>query len=273
MKTTVFSFSLLMAMSMIYSCNRLSEPEMIFVKGGTFIMGDPEKQGGDDNSLTLGDYSIGKYEVTIAQFRKFIEETNYQTDADKLGGSHFVMADQSWELKSGLNWSCDEAGNRRTSSEDNHPVIYVSWNDALAYCEWLSGATGKSYRLPTEAEWEYAARGGAASKGYTYSGSDTLSNVAWYRDNSESKIHPVGAKRPNELGIYDMSGNIIEWCNDNYPVDNYPNSLENPGPRSLSIVRSNDWNCEARHCRMSERSYCDPNYHSHILGFRLALSH
>ena len=253
--------------------------EMIAVKGGTFTMGATSEQGSDadsderpTHSVTLSDYYIGKLEVTVAQFREFINETNYRTDADKDGGS-YIWNGSSWEKRNGVNWKCDASGKMRGSWEDNYPVIYVSWNDAKAYCEWLSRKTGQSFRLPTEAEWEYAARGGNKSRGYKYSGSDSIDDVAWYTSNSGSKTHQVGTKSPNELGVYDMSGNVWEWCQDWYG-DYSSGSQYNPtGPSSGSyrVFRGGSWNHNAEYCRVSIRNGYAPDDRYSSYGFRVVL--
>ena len=253
---------------------------MIKVEGGTFRMGATSEQGSDVDSdekpvhsVTLSDYYIGETEVTVGLFRKFIKETGYRTDADKKGGS-YIWNGSEWVLTSGLNWQCDVNGKIRSASEDNHPVIHVSWNDANEFCEWLKQKTGKNFRLPTEAEWEYAARGGNKSKGYKYSGSTTIGNVAWYSGNSGSATHDVKTKTPNELGIYDMSGNVFEWCQDWY--GNYSSgSQTNPTGPSFGferVIRGGSWGSNARYCRVSNRSFDDPGNRDSFNGFRLALS-
>ena len=250
--------------------------EMVAVKGGTFIMGSNDGEAGDrekpTHNVTLSDYYIGKYEVTVAQFREFINETNYRTDADK-DGSSYIWNGSSWEKRNGVNWKCDASGKMRGSWEDNHPVIHVSWNDAKAYCEWLSRKTGQSFRLPTEAEWEYAARGGNKSRGYKYSGSNSIDDVAWYTSNSGSKTHQVGTKSPNELGVYDMSGNVWEWCQDWYG-DYSSGSQYNPtGPSSGSsrVNRGGSWFYGARICRVSYRNGNTPDNRYNGSGFRVVL--
>ena len=253
---------------------------MIKVEGGTFRMGATSEQGSDADSdekpvhsVTLSDYYIGETEVTVGLFRKFIKETGYRTDADKKGGS-YIWNGSEWVLTSGLNWQCDVNGKIRSASEDNHPVIHVSWNDANEFCEWLNNKTGKNFRLPTEAEWEYAARGGNKSKGYKYSGSNTIGNVAWYWYNSSSATHNVKTKSPNELGIYDMSGNVFEWCEDWY--GNYSSgSQTNPtGPSTgySRVLRGGSWYSSAKICRVSYRYDYFPDYRSYYIGFRLVLS-
>ena len=232
--------------------SNLPEIEMVWVSGGTFTMGATSEQGSDawddekpSHSVTLDGYYIGKYEVT-----------------QKL-----------WKAVMGNNPSYFKG--------DNLPVENVSWNDVQDFISKLNRMTGKSYRLPTEAEWEYAARGGNKSRGYKYSGSDNIGSVAWYSDNSGNTTntsnitHPVGSKSPNELGIYDMSGNVYEWCQDWYSSGYYSNSPQsNPkGPTSGShrVIRGGGWNGNARSCRVSYRSYISPDNRYDNLGFRLAL--
>jgi formylglycine-generating enzyme required for sulfatase activity len=152
------------------------------------------------------------------------------------------------------------------------PAVMISWNDAQAYIIALNNLTGKKYRLPTEAEWEYAARGGKKSQGYKYSGSDNVDAVAWYDENSGYISHPVGTKEPNELGIYDMSGNVWEWCSDWY--DGYSDLPQTnpPGPSSglRRVIRGGNYILYAQAIRVSMRSGWDPNNLSPYIGFRLA---
>ena len=149
----------------------------------------------------------------------------------------------------------------------------VSWNDCQEFIKKLNAKTGKNFRLPTEAEWEYAARGGNNSRGYKYSGSNNIDDVAWNLNNSEYHTHPVKAKQSNELGIYDMSGNVIEWCQDWYePYSSYAQT--NPtGPNSgeYRIIRGGRYTSNARGCRSSFRYDCDPADRGYNLGLRLAL--
>ncbi|MGV8136000.1 MAG: formylglycine-generating enzyme family protein [Mangrovibacterium sp.] len=251
--------------------------DMVAVKGGTFSMGNND--GGNDekpvHSVRVNDFYMGRYEVTASQFEAFINATGYQTDAEKRGGSH-VWDGSKWGKKTGIDWRCDAAGTRRGREEYSHPVIHVSWNDAIAYCKWLSQKTGKRYRLPTEAEWEYAALGGDKSRGYQYSGSNTINNVAWFRENSGNKTHPVGQKQFNELGIYDMSGNVREWCSDWCGDYYYGSSPQNnpTGPLSGSerVLRGGSWHSHAWYCRVSDRDYYFPGYSDDNYGFRLVLA-
>ncbi len=252
------------------------ERDMVKVEGGIFVMGCTDEQGSDCESnekpwqvVTLSSFNIGKYEVTQAQFAAFIEATGYRTDAEKEGWSSV------WTGKNnGVSWRNNSSGNG--TQPITHPVIHVSWNDAIAFCNWLSEITGKSYRLPTEAEWEYAARGGNYSHNYKFSGSNSQNNVAWYRDNSGLTTNPVGQKQANELGLYDMSGNVWEWCSDWY-VENYysDNPSSNPGgPLSGSerVLRGGGWYTDATYCRVAYRFSNPPDYRNFNFGFRLVLS-
>ena len=157
---------------------------------------------------------------------------------------------------------------------DNKPVEAVSWDDCQDFVIKLNQLTGKRFRLPTEAEWEYACRGGKKSRGYKYSGSNTIDDVAWYKSNSSSDLHPVATKSPNELGIYDMSGNVCEWCQD--WKDSYSSAAQtNPTGASSGTYRVNrggGWNINAEYCRSSYRNYDIPGYRSINLGLRLVLS-
>jgi formylglycine-generating enzyme required for sulfatase activity len=221
------------------------EPEMVFVEGGTFTMGCTGEQGSDcDNSakpahrVTLSSFYIGKYEVTQAQWKALMGNSL----------SHF--------------------------KGDSLPVENVSWNDVQKFIEQLNAATGKNYRLPAEAEWEYAARGGNMSKGYKYAGGNFVKNIVWCQSNSDNSTHPVGRKQPNELGIYDMSGNVWEWCNDLYGA--YPASVQNNTSDASSganrVYRGGSWQNDSVSCRISRRISASPGDIFHNVGFRLACS-
>lgn len=243
-------------------------PDMIYVQGSTFLMGsndyDSEKP---IHKVYMKDFYIDKYEVTNEQFCKFLNEKGNQSE----DGVEWL------EIKSEY-CKIVKQGNKYVpvSGYNNHPVIMVSWYGANAYANWA----GK--RLPTEAEWEYAARGGNKSKGYKYSGSDNVDAVAWYWDNStasgNSNLHqghgtmPVGKKQPNELGLYDMSGNVWEWCADWYGSDYYGKSpYENPtGPSSgtTRVLRGGSWYYSASGARCAHRYYIFPLYRIYGIGFR-----
>ena len=232
----------------------LPDAGMILVKGGSFIMG-----GYDFNNMpvgvALGDFMIGENEVTQALYE-------------------FVM---------GENPSCFKG--------PQGPVENVSWYDTVEFCNKLSEVSGlekcysgsgnnikcdfskNGYRLPTEAEWEYAARGGVKSKDFKYSGSNDIGEVAWYCDNSGHETHPVKSKKPNELGLYNMSGNVWEWCNDWYSSSLYGgNDPKGPASGSYRVARGGSWDHDADYCSVSYRSADNPSYTYDYLGFRLARS-
>ena len=218
---------------------------MVYVQGGTFTMGATDEQGSDAedwekpaHSVTLSSYYIGKTEVT----------------------------QEMWQAVMGSNPSYFK-GNRK-------PVEMVTWDNCQTFISKLNSLTGKNFRLPTEAEWEFAARGGIKSKGYKYSGSNSFGDVAWYLNNSGDTTHDVGTKSPNELGLYDMSGNVWEWCNDWY--GNYSSSPSNnpTGPSSGSdrVSRGGSFGNSARFYRSSNRGNYTPGLRIGGLGLRLCLS-
>jgi len=225
------------------------KPELKDVSGGKFTMGDVA--GSNPlfyaHEVDVNNFSLGKYEVTVAQFRKFIDETGYKTTAQQKGFSN-ILLNGRWIDSAGVDWRDDIRGNLIKFNDRNIPVVHVSWADANAYCNWLSRKTNERYRLPTEAEWEYAARNGNKSEPFLFSGSDSINQVAWCKENSGDSIHAIGTKQPNGLGIYDMSGNALEWCYDWFDKDYYKKSpRENPiGPDSAGkdpekVLRGGAW--------------------------------
>ena len=217
---------------------------MVYVQGGTFMMGATSEQGSDAyddekpaHQVTVSSFSIGKYEVT----------------------------QEEWEAVMGSNPSSFKGSKR--------PVESVSWFDCQQFIQKLNAKTGKNFRLPTEAEWEFAARGGTKSWGAKYAGNSSIDAVAWYSDNSGSQTHNVGQKSPNELGLYDMSGNVWEWCQDWY--GSYSSSSQSnprgPSSGSIRVLRGGSWRYEAWYCRVSNRDHYAPDDSDNDLGLRLAM--
>lgn len=231
---------------------------MKLVEGGMFQMGS-SADGNDEtpvHSVTITkNYYMGETEVTQALWKAV---TGYSPTRDG----------DSWESYYGLG--------------DDYPAYYISYEDVQSFLTKLNSLTGQNFRMPTEAEWEFAAKGGTKSKGYTYSGSNTIDDVAWYSDNanyvdssnSNYGTHKVKTKAANELGIYDMSGNVWEWCSDWY--DSYSSSAQTDptGATSsfLPVRRGGDWTRIATYCRCTNRSSSPPFDRYFGLGFRLALS-
>lgn len=250
------------------------EKNMVFIQGGTFSMGsaNPGIAGEGDSKdetpvhdVTLRGFYMGRTEVTIGQYLAFCDET-------KTHYPEWLEAGSKYNIETSSNDYYKKKGMSRDNK--NYPVTGVSWNDAVAYCEWLSGKTGKKYRLPTEAEWEYAARGGPKwTDGYQYAGSPNLDEVGWYSRNSNGQPHPIAGKKSNQLGLFDMSGNVYEWCSDWY--GNYTSEAQtNPTGLEVSasrVFRGGSWYINARFCRAADRGGYMPTYRNDDIGFRLAL--
>ncbi len=247
---------------------------MIKVEGGTFKIGaqstDPNGENYDSeaweneqpvHSVTLDDYYIGETEVTQELWEAVMGTTIEQQRQE---------AEEDWGA------DCVLYGQGAT-----YPMYYISWKECQEFIAKLNQLTGKEFCLPTEAEWEYAARGGNKSRGYKYSGSNTIGEVSWYRDNAYDVgysspaygTHPVGTKSPNELGLYDMSGNVWEWCSDWYGEYSSSSQTNPTGPtsRSYRVLRGGSWFDDARGCRVSNRDINGQGYRYGNYGFRLAL--
>lgn len=215
--------------------------DMIFIKGGKFIMGN-ERDTSPIHEVSVPDYFLGKYLVTQGLWKVVMGEKN----------------------------------NPSFFQGDLRPVESVSWNNAKTFIQKLNEKTGKTYRLPTEAEWEFAARGGIYSQRYLYAGSDKLKEVGWYNQNSERTTYSVGQKLPNELGIYDLSGNVWEWCEDdwhkNYKgIPTNGSAWINKKRGGARILRGGSWGNASEFCDVSYRSLNLPDYPGSQIGFRLAL--
>jgi formylglycine-generating enzyme required for sulfatase activity len=239
--------AIIIILAILSSVGWADSPKMILVEAGTFSMGNSDYNDYNNpaHSVTVDSFYMSQYEITFELYDTFCEETG-RSKSDDAG----------WD-------------------RGMRPVINVSWNDTIEFCNWLSIKEGltpcysgsgtaivcdfsaNGYRLPTEAEWEFAARGGNMSNGYIYSGSDDINVVGWYDENSGNKTHPVGQKRPNELGLYDMTGNTLEWCWGNYYA--YTSSAEiNPRGNSSGYgraLRGGHWYSADYTCAVFKRVY------------------
>ncbi|MCH5329250.1 MAG: formylglycine-generating enzyme family protein [Coprobacter sp.] len=235
-------FAGIIALTLLYSCTSDDYyVDMVDVEGGVFMMGSNDDDADDDekpeHSVEIKSFRIGRYEVTQKLWNKVMHNRNPS------------------EFKG-----------------DNRPVECVSWYDVQLFIRRLNKITGHSYRLPTEAEWEYAAKGGNKSHGYKFSGGKP-EKTAWFIENSDSTTHDVGQLKPNELGIYDMSGNVHEWCSDLYDSLSYQRSA--PGPQNLSdaelrIYRGGSWGSSRPYLRTANRNKHMARLRHYCLGFRLA---
>ena len=219
----------------------VSRHNMVLVGGGTFQMGDDHGYEMEKpvHTVRLKSYYMDKYEVTVGEYRKFC-----------------IATKREMPEKPAWGWN------------DKNPISKVCWDDAASYAAWA----GK--RLPTEAEWEFAARGGTQSKGWKYSGSDNIDEVAWYVENSKNKVHPVGTKKRNELGIFDMTGNVVEWCADKYDGNYYKVSPEkNPQGSHIGsdrVLRGGSYSGDTDDCRIAKRFSRKPGTSLLRFGFRCA---
>lgn len=231
------------------------EIKMVYVDGGTFKMGStdddpdagvPEKP---QHEVTVSSFYISEFTITQAQWQKLMG-TTITEQRDKYGPSAILKGEG-----------------------DNYPIYYVSWEEANAFCQKLSKESGKKYMLPTEAQWEFAARGGNKSRGTKFSGSNTATDVAWIGGHSKNSSHPVGELQPNELGLYDMSGNVMEWCNDWFDRAYYSvsPSKDPAGPNSgdSKVLRGGSHNYYERHNRVTSRICRGPAERYPDVGFRI----
>lgn len=225
---------------------------MVAVQAGTFQMGSTKGDADErpvHNVTISNDYYIGETEVTQALWKA-------------VTGCSPTKDDSPWQTSLGKG--------------DDYPAYYINYKDVQAFVAELNRMTGETFRMPTEAEWEYAARGGNKSQGYAYSGSNTVGEVAWYEANSGNKMHPVKNKQANELGIYDMSGNVLEWCADAYS-DSYYSSSPAVDPTGANagtsfVQRGGCYYYPATNCRNTDRSNSSQTHRYGHFGFRLAMS-
>jgi formylglycine-generating enzyme required for sulfatase activity len=259
---------------------------MVYVKGGCFQMGDIFGDGWARekpvHEVCVNDFYLGKYEITVGEFRTFVLAADYQTEAERQDGCHSVTAKAEIKKK---EYSWQNAGFLQT---DQDPVVCITWNDAQAYIRWLNAKQGVNYRLPTEAEWEYAARSGGKNYKYSWGNSEPSGNIGDKTakikllglinekgyDDGYPYTSPVGSFKPNELGVYDMSGNVYEWLADWLSMDYYNKSpRHNPkGPESghIKVLRGGSWNPFPGHVYTTSRRGNITGSRGAWMGFRLA---
>jgi len=278
MKNVLLSVFLAVAGMTLFAQNQaVRQPALVLVEGGKFMMGSDSGVAGDHpaRQVEISSFCLGKYEITFGEFQRFVTATGYRTDAEQPDSVRVAKGWPAVRENTGT-WCTYSTGIPVWSGDSLLPAGNISWNDAAAYCEWLSRETGRKYRLPTEAEWEYAARGGNKSKGFIYSGGNDPEEVAWYLMNARDKTHPVGQKAANELGLYDMTGNVREWCADWYsPSANSSSRGKDPtGPSSGTerVMRGGMWRDGDSTLPIWSRFH-EPPYHSVLsFGFRVAVS-
>ena len=284
----------IIVLSFLFSFNLSAQPKMVPVEGGTFMMGrdskkDPIRGMEFSNEIPrhkviVNSFMIGKYEISVKEYKEFAKATSKRMPSSP---------DSSWFAEHPDTKLYYPLSKRQWWGwKDYYPMQNVSWYDAVEYCNWLSQKQGlekcykidgenticdfskNGYRLPTEAEWEYAARGGKKSKGYNYSGSNDPKSVAWYDESTGLKgPMKIGTKKPNELGIYDMSGNVWEWCFDFYSSKYYAVSpKDNPkgsGRTIYRVIRGGSWHYRAELARNADRDSPRPGYTNFNYGFRI----
>ncbi len=230
------------------------------------------------HKVEIRDFYMAEIPVTVSLFYQFAKDAIENAEHKKTGS--YLWLKSGFQFTEGINWQHDEKGQLRTHFDSNQPLVNVSWYEAEAFCQWLRLKTGKPYRLPTEAEWEFAAKRGLTGTdlpNLPKSGLDpaTLDEIAWYRANSSSSLHPAGLKNPNMFGLYDMIGNVWEWCNDWYSPIYYRYSASlNPGGPSLGndkIYRGGGWDATPSFCTPTYRGQDKPDKRFNFTGFRLAL--
>ena len=304
----LFLAVLLIFSTALHVATVIYEPEnFVLIRGDEFIMGSPVSQvgraevkaflqkNGIDYSETqhhvrVSSFYMSRYAVTVAEFRRFVEASGYQTDAEKSGFS-VIFSNNGVKKGEGVNWRHGVSGHwwdrwrRWFRLEENHPVLHVSWNDAQAYCKGVSAQTGKQFRLPTEAEREYACKAGTTTTFNT--GKNLTTDQANYYGKYTYNNNPKGVYRqntvtvssfaPNAWGLFNMHGNVSEWCSDWFGGTYYDDCkksgvVENPagpGTGSDHVLRGGSWDDNAGYCRTATRDLSCPDYSDDFIGFRV----
>jgi len=250
-------------------------PEMVVIAAGQFQMGDIRNTGRyrekPVHEVSVASFAMGRYLVTVGEFKQFVEATKYKTEAETDDGAY--VRGYKWQIVKDANWR-----NPYFSQTDNHPVVCVSWNDAVAYVEWLSTQTGQQYRLPTEAEWEYAARAGTETD-YWWGNEIGNNRANCHRSGSKwssKSTSPVGSFEANQFGLYDTVGNAWEWCADNWH-ENYEGApsdgrIWKGGDESRRVLRGGSWIGYPGDCRTAIRLWNTSDIRVQNIGFRVAVA-
>ena len=248
--------------------------ECVAIPAGTYKQGSPVNEAGRNPDESLHevhikrDFQMSKYPVTVGQFARFVADTNFRTEAETGPSGGYGYDGKTLTQKKEYTWR--NPGFKQT---DAHPVGLVSWFDAQAFCDWLAKKTGKKIKLPTEAQWEYACRAKTETRFYSGDKDDDAEDIAWFVRNSQGATHPVGAKKPNDFGLFDMSGNVFQWCRDNY--NPYRDTDDDqPGPdvmegRSRRVLRGGSFLRDAKNCRSAARYRNDARSRNADNGFRI----
>jgi formylglycine-generating enzyme required for sulfatase activity/serine/threonine protein kinase len=249
--------------------------EFVLIPAGDFMMGADDGEANEKpiHRVRISTpFYLGKYEVTVAQFKAFADATKHVTEAEKRGRAG-AWQDGRLTAVGGINWRTPGL-----PKEDNHPVVFVTWNDARAFCDWAAMKTGRRVRLPTEAQWEYACRAGSTTRFHTGNSDADLEQAAWFKQNSGMRTHAVGQKKPSAWGLYDMHGNAWEWVQDCFGEKYYSQSppLDPTGPNESPhkrdrVLRGGGWSHTAEHCRAARRHELEHDATLQNIGFRCAL--
>jgi len=250
--------------------------KLVLIPPGEFMMGSsaeerdrPRMERPQHRVRITRPFRLGRHEVTVGQFRQFVNQTGYKTEAEKDGKGGLALINGKGVQDPRFVWT-----NPGFPQTDDHPVVHVSWNDAMAFCQWLSDKEGAEFVLPSEAQWEYACRAGTTTAWYYGDSERTLEEYGWFDRNSDGKTHPTGQLKPNGWSLYDVHGNVREWCADWWATDYYaqspPNDPAGPTTGSDRVTRGGNWSNTAGICRSAHRVDRPPEIRNSRLGFRLA---
>jgi formylglycine-generating enzyme required for sulfatase activity len=249
--------------------------KLVLIPAGEFVMGSPEsekdrfKSEGPQHRVRITrPFYLGQYPVTLGEFLKFYHDADYKLEIERDRKGDFGFMSDAGKTSDKRPWAPG------FENGDDHPAVFVSWNDAAAFCQWLSKKEGRQYRLPTEAQWEYACRAGSTTAFCFGDDEKDLDDYGWYDGNGGHGTKAVGKKKPNAWGVYEMHGCVWQWCADWYDENYYANSPtddpQGPSEGSMRAFRGGGWVHEAKNCRSARRAYNVPGYRFYGLGFRVA---